>query len=41
MFHQANLRQTDVANTVVNGVSQKLSLIQIWVETVVVEMTRL
>jgi len=41
MFHQANLRQSDVANTVVNGASQKLSLIQIWVETVAIEMTRL
>ncbi|KAF2808373.1 uncharacterized protein BDZ99DRAFT_445777 [Mytilinidion resinicola] len=41
MFHQANLRQTDVASTVVNGSSQQLSLLQIWVETVVAEMTRL
>jgi hypothetical protein len=41
MFHQANLRNADVNSTVVNGVSQKLSLIQIWVETVVAEMTRL
>ncbi|OCL10265.1 hypothetical protein AOQ84DRAFT_430940 [Glonium stellatum] len=41
MFHQANLRQTDVDETVVNGVSQQLSLFQIWVEVVVAEMMRL
>ncbi|OCK84856.1 hypothetical protein K432DRAFT_319527 [Lepidopterella palustris CBS 459.81] len=41
MFHQANLRQTDVASTVVNGSSQQLSLLQIWVETVIGEMIRL
>ncbi|KAF2758816.1 hypothetical protein EJ05DRAFT_421851, partial [Pseudovirgaria hyperparasitica] len=41
MFHQANLRYTDMPSTVVNGVSQKLSLIQIWVEVVVNEMARL
>ncbi|KAK4981132.1 hypothetical protein LTR28_004545 [Elasticomyces elasticus] len=41
MFHQANLRQTDVAATTVNGVSKQYSLLQMWVETVVQEMTRL
>lgn len=41
MFHQANLRAADVPMTMVNGVSQQLSLIQMWVETVVNEMTRL
>ncbi|KAF2760099.1 hypothetical protein EJ05DRAFT_498070 [Pseudovirgaria hyperparasitica] len=41
MFHQANLRQTDVANSVVNGVSAKRSLLQIWVEVVLGEMTKL
>lgn len=41
MFHQANLRYSDMPNTVVNGVPQKLSLLQIWVETMVNEMTRL
>lgn len=41
MFHQANMRQTDAPNTVVNGVSQKLSLLQMWVEVVAMEMTRL
>jgi hypothetical protein len=41
MFHQANLRQTDVPSTTVNGVSSQFSLLQIWVETVVNEMSRL
>ncbi|KAF1812157.1 hypothetical protein P152DRAFT_397320 [Eremomyces bilateralis CBS 781.70] len=41
MFHQANLRQIDVPNTDVNGVSSKLSLIQIWVEVITQELTRL
>lgn len=41
MFHQANLRQTDVPNYTINGVSAKLSLLQIWVETVVQEFVRL
>jgi hypothetical protein len=41
MFHQANLRQTDVQPVLVNGVSQKLSIFQAWVETQVVEFTRL
>ncbi|KAF2089035.1 putative extracellular serine-rich protein [Saccharata proteae CBS 121410] len=41
MFHQANLRQTDVASTVVNGVSGQFSLLQIWVETIVAEYSRL
>ncbi|KAH8593992.1 hypothetical protein B0O99DRAFT_184431 [Bisporella sp. PMI_857] len=41
MFHQANLRQTDVDNTVVNGVSGKYSLLQMWVETVALEVARI
>jgi len=41
MFHQANLRYTDVTSTVVNGASGKYSLLQMWVETVLNEMTRL
>lgn len=41
MFHQANLRQTDVAAVTINGKSAKLSLIQMWVETVVQEMVRI
>jgi hypothetical protein len=41
MFHQANLRQADVPEVPVNGVNRKLSLIQIWTEVVLQEMTRL
>jgi hypothetical protein len=41
MFHQANLRNTDVDKVTINGVSSKLSLIQMWVETVVQEYVRL
>ena len=41
MFHQANMRQTDVPSTTINGVSKQLSLLQVWVEVVTQEMTRL
>lgn len=41
MFHQANLRTTDVDTFTVGSVSGKLALIQIWVETVTQEMARL
>jgi hypothetical protein len=41
MFHQANLRQTDVPSSTVGNQSGKLSLLQIWVETVMQEMIRL
>lgn len=41
MFHQANLRQTDVPEVTINGVTAKLSLFQAWVETVVQEFVRL
>lgn len=41
MFHQANLRQTDVPNTTINGVSSQFSMLQSWVETQVAEFTRL
>lgn len=41
MFHQANLRQIDVDETVINGDSAKLSIFQAWVETVVQEFVRL
>ena len=41
MFHQPNLRQIDVSPTLVNGKMQKLSLLQMWVETIVVEVMRL
>lgn len=41
MFHQANLRQTDVGSITINGQSAQLSLIEMWVETVVQEFVRL
>ena len=41
MFHQANLRQTDVGTTLINGQTQRLSLFQMWVETVTAEYARL
>lgn len=42
MFHQANLRQTDVATiTLPNGSTGQYSLFQTWIETVVTEMIRL
>ncbi|TKA53780.1 hypothetical protein B0A49_12364, partial [Cryomyces minteri] len=40
MFHQANLRSSDVPGTTVGSVTV-YSLLQIWVETVTQEMTRL
>ncbi|KAJ4393753.1 hypothetical protein N0V93_002968 [Gnomoniopsis smithogilvyi] len=41
MFHQANLRSGDVDTYTVGSVTGKLALIQIWVETVTQELTRL
>lgn len=41
MFHQANLRQTDVTTTTINGVTAKISIFQAWVETQVQEFVRL
>lgn len=41
MFHQANLRQTDVEPITINGVSSKLSIFQAWVEVQVQEFVRL
>jgi len=41
MFHQANLRTASINSTLVNGSLQKLSLVQIWVETIVAEYQRL
>lgn len=41
MFHQANLRQTDVASSTVGSQTGQLSLFMIWVETVMQEFTRL
>jgi hypothetical protein len=41
MFHQANLRQTDVQPITINGFSSKISIFQAWVETQVQEFVRL
>lgn len=41
MFHQANLRQTDVPSSTVGNQSGQLSLLMIWVETVMQEFVRL
>lgn len=41
MFHQANMRQTDMESITINGRTAKLSLLQMWVETIVQEMVRL
>lgn len=41
MFHQANMRQTDVPSITVGSQTGKLSLLQAWVETMVQELTRL
>lgn len=41
MFHQANMRQTDVPAITVGSQTGQLSLLQAWVETIVQELTRL
>jgi hypothetical protein len=41
MFHQANLNYVTAGNTIINGVSQKLSMFEVWVEVVIQEMIRL
>lgn len=41
MFHQANLNTIGLDPITVNGISQNLSLLQAWVETVLVEVIRL
>ncbi|KAK7747390.1 hypothetical protein SLS53_001644 [Cytospora paraplurivora] len=41
MFHQANLRTGDVDTITVGSVSGQLALIQIWVETITQELSRL
>ncbi|KAF2157784.1 hypothetical protein K461DRAFT_326030 [Myriangium duriaei CBS 260.36] len=41
MFHQANLRNIDVPSSTVGDQSGQLSLLQIWVETVLQELMRL
>jgi hypothetical protein len=41
MFHQANMRWEGVDRSTVNGVTNQYSLLQIWVENIVAEVTRL
>ncbi|KAH8883162.1 hypothetical protein GQ53DRAFT_431806 [Thozetella sp. PMI_491] len=41
MFHQANLRQTDAPTFTVGTKTGRMSLLQIWVETIAQEMIRL
>ncbi|KAI2763020.1 CAZyme family CBM87 and CE18 [Penicillium roqueforti] len=41
MFHQANLRNADVDPITINGVAEKYSIMQAWVETQVQEFIRL
>ncbi|OQE18920.1 hypothetical protein PENFLA_c020G00457 [Penicillium flavigenum] len=41
MFHQANLRNIDVDPITINGVSEKYSIMQAWVEVQVQEFVRL
>lgn len=41
MFHQANLRQSDMPSMTIGTKTAKMSLIMAWVETITQEMTRL
>ncbi|KHJ33641.1 putative extracellular serine-rich protein [Erysiphe necator] len=41
MFHQANLDYGNAEEIEINGVTEKLSLFQAWVETIIQELTRL
>src|ERR1700737_77874 len=41
MFHQANLRVTDVSTSTINGVTKQRSLLQMWVESIVTEFNSL
>jgi hypothetical protein len=41
MFHQANLRQGDTPTITVGSQTGRLSLLQIWVETITQELVRL
>lgn len=41
MFHQPNIRSTDVSKVMINDKMQKLSLLQMWVEVIAAEITRL
>lgn len=41
MFHQANMRQTDMPVTTVGSQTGKMSLVMSWIETITQELTRL
>jgi hypothetical protein len=41
MFHQANLRYTDADDYKINGVTSTMSLMEVWVNVVTSEFTRL
>jgi hypothetical protein len=41
MFHQANMRSSDMPSITVGSQTGKFSLLQIWIETVLQEFTRL
>lgn len=41
MFHQANMRVNDVAQTTINGKTGQYSLLMAWTETVTAEIMRL
>jgi hypothetical protein len=41
MFHQANMRQHDMADFTVGSVTGKFSILQIWIETITQELSRL
>jgi hypothetical protein len=41
MFHQPNIRSWDVEKIMINGKLRRLSLLQMWVETVTTEIGRL
>ncbi len=41
MFHQANMRKSGISLTTVNGAPGNFSLLQMWVETIVTEYSKL
>jgi hypothetical protein len=41
MFHQINLRVTDVSPTTIGGVTKQRSLLQMWAETIVTQFVAL
>jgi len=41
MFHQANMHQSDVEEVTIGSETGTFSLLQIWVESITQELTRL